>query len=116
MRTTVFLISTLFFIACGPPKELPQSELTPPPLINKPEQQWLDEGYIKAVVENQSEMEGCGYLLHLPEKDVFLQPINMEDRWRHDDLKVWIKQREIKPIQGPCHAQWVDLGGIERRE
>jgi len=64
-------------------------------------EQILKEGYIKAVIEDNTK-GGCGFVIKNESTGEFLLPNNLEDKYKKDGLKVWVKIRPIRPAQGVC--------------
>jgi len=63
--------------------------------------QIIKEGYIQAVVEDKTK-SGCGFVIKNITTEEFLLPNNLEDQYKQDGLKVWLKYRPIRPAQGSC--------------
>ncbi len=63
--------------------------------------QIIKEGYIKAVIEDKTK-SGCGFVIKNTTSEEFLLPNNLEDQYKQDGLKVWLKYRPIRPLQGSC--------------
>jgi len=63
--------------------------------------QIIKEGYILAVVEDKTK-SGCGFVIKNITTEEFLLPNNLEDQYKQDGLKVWLKCRQIRPAQGSC--------------
>lgn len=63
--------------------------------------QIIKEGYIQAVIENKTK-SGCGFVIKNTASKEFLLPNNLEDQYKQDGLKVWLKYRPIRPLQGSC--------------
>ena len=63
--------------------------------------QIIKEGYIQAVIEDKTK-SGCGFVIKNITTEEFLLPNNLEDQYKQDGLKVWLKCRPIRPAQGSC--------------
>ncbi len=63
--------------------------------------QIIKEGYIQAVIEDKTK-SGCGFVIKNTASKEFLLPNNLEDQYKQDGIKVWLKYRPIRPLQGSC--------------
>ena len=63
--------------------------------------QIIKEGYILALVEDKTN-SGCGFVIKNITTEEFLLPNNLDDQYKQDGLKVWLKCRPIRPAQGNC--------------
>jgi hypothetical protein len=63
--------------------------------------QIIKEGYIQAVVEDKTK-SGCGFVIKNINTNEFLLPNNLEEQYKQEGLKVWLKYRPIRPAQGSC--------------
>jgi uncharacterized protein YceK len=61
----------------------------------------IKEGYIQAVVEDKTK-SGCGFVIKNINTQEYLLPNNLEEEYKQDGLKVWLKCRPIRPAQGSC--------------
>lgn len=59
------------------------------------------QNYVPAKVVLQTEIAGCGYLLAL-EDGKMLQPLNLNDTLKSNDLKLWIKYHPEKNAMSVC--------------
>ena len=61
----------------------------------------IKEGYIQAAIEDKT-TSGCGFVIKNITTEEYLLPNNLEDKYKQDGLKVWLKYRPIRPAQGSC--------------
>lgn len=64
-------------------------------------EQITKDGYIQALIEDKTK-GGCGFVLKNTATGEYLLPNNLEDKYKQDGLKVWVKCRPIRPAQGVC--------------
>ena len=64
-------------------------------------EQIIKEGYIQAAVEDKTK-SGCGFVIKNITTGEYLLPNNLENEYKQDGLKVWLKCRPIRPAQGSC--------------
>lgn len=73
------------------------------------------EGYTKATVINYT-IDGCTFLLQLADEKK-LEPTNLSDEFKKDNLAVWIKYIPKKGGVSICMAgQMVELSDIQLRK
>jgi len=73
------------------------------------------QGYISAVVIDMTALDGCQFLLKL-ESGKKLEPDKLDQSYRQNDLKVWIKYSFLKGGASICMSgQMVTLLDIQRR-
>ena len=61
----------------------------------------IKDGYIQAAIEDKT-TSGCGFVIKNITTEEYLLPNNLEDKYKQDGLKVWLKYRSIRPAQGSC--------------
>jgi len=61
----------------------------------------IKEGYIQAAIEDKT-TSGCGFVIKNITTEEYLLPNNLEDQYKKEGLKVWLKYRQIRPAQGSC--------------
>ena len=61
----------------------------------------IKEGYIQAAIEDKT-TSGCEFVIKNITTEEYLLPNNLEDKYKQDGLKVWLKYRSIRPAQGSC--------------
>jgi len=96
---TTFVIAILLMTGCSAKKAVTETAGT-----NSEKErtdQILKEGYIQAVIEDNTK-GGCGFVIKNISTGEFLLPNNLEDKYKKDGLKVWLKIRPIRPAQGVC--------------
>jgi hypothetical protein len=73
------------------------------------------EGYVKATVINYT-VDGCTFLLQLTDEKK-LEPTNLSEEFKKDNLPVWIKYSPKKGAVSVCMAgQIVELSDIQLRK
>ena len=73
------------------------------------------QGFIKATIINYK-LDGCSWMLQL-EGDKKLQPMNLSDEFKKENLKVWIHYQPVKQGNSICMAgQMVTITAIEVRK
>ncbi len=90
MKKYLILIFILFIVSCNKKTA-----------ITIAENDFSKQNYIPAKVVLQTELAGCGYMLAL-EDGSMLQPINLNDTLKQNDLKLWIKYRHEKNAMSVC--------------
>ncbi|MBL4624801.1 MAG: hypothetical protein JKY42_06640 [Flavobacteriales bacterium] len=68
----------------------------------KSTQQWVDEGYVAALIKDFSSLDGCGFLIITESDKKELMPVDLPESSRKDNVQVWVKYHPIKPIQSTC--------------
>lgn len=94
------ILLLLTTIGCSSKKNITTEKATQEEITSRTEQ-ILKEGYIEALVEDKTK-EGCNFVLKNTKTDNYLLPIKLEDRFKVDGTKVWLKYRPIRPIQNGC--------------
>ena len=64
-------------------------------------EQIISEGYIQGLVEDKTKNE-CGFVIKNINTGEYLLPNNLEDKYKQDGIRVWLKYRPIRPAQGSC--------------
>ena len=73
------------------------------------------QGFTKASVINLK-LDGCSWMLQL-EGDKNLQPMNLQDEFKKENLKVWIQYQTFKQGNSICMAgEMVTITAIELRK
>jgi len=98
MKKKISLIITLaiFLSSCTTKKNTAVTEINEPD--NNISNQIKKEGYIEALVEDKQN-EGCGFILKNVDTKEYLIPVTLEDRFKINGQKVWLKYRPVRPIQ-----------------
>ena len=100
MKTFITMCSiSLILMGCSAKKEITEAANTN--AEKERTAQIIKEGYIQAVIEDKTK-SGCGYVIKNTASKEFLLPNNLEDQYKQDGLKVWLKCRQIRPAQGSC--------------
>lgn len=117
-----FFFLLLFSSCCGKKKSATTtSGATETKSSQVSQRDFEKEGYVKATVVD-SELGGCKYLLQLepipngPEVLVRLEPTNLQEEFKKDQLAVWIKYAPKKAAVSTCMAgPIVELADIQIR-
>lgn len=111
----IFSASTLFFSCCCAKKTAATHANT------TTKRDFEKEGYVKATVIFY-EIDACKYVLQLepdlngPDVIIKLEPVNLKDEFKKDQLLVWIKYEEKKGAVSICMAgKIVELSDIQLR-
>src|SRR4051812_47827488 len=73
------------------------------------------EGYVKATVINYT-IDGCTFLLQLADEKK-LEPTNLPEAFKKDNLSVWVKYVDKKDAMSICMAgQIVEISDIQLRK
>ena len=71
--------------------------------------------FTKATIINYK-LDGCSWMLQL-EDEKKLQPVNLKDEFKKEDLKVWIQYQTVKQGMSICMAgEMVTITAIEVRK
>jgi hypothetical protein len=83
--------------------------------IQQIERDFIAEGYVRAVVIDYTELDGCRFLLQL-EDDSKLQPIEFFTDFEINDLKVWVNYQLNPDVMSICMSGMpADIIAIELR-
>ena len=97
---TIIILPFLIMASCSAKKITTKTPVTTEAEKTN-EEQIIKEGYIRAMVVDNTKSE-CGFVLKkIPSGEIFL-PINLEDSFKKDGIEVWLKFRPIKPVQAAC--------------
>lgn len=81
------------------------------------EQKLMADGFLKGIIVH-SEMEGdCPYTIKLesdPEEYYYLDPINLEERFKKDGEQVWIKFHGLRRMNRCNKANPVEILEIKK--
>jgi len=92
MNRILFLLVLTVLFSC-------HKKTTPAVIITDDELRTLN--YIPAKVVLQTELAGCGYLLAL-EDGRMLEPTNLSDTLKQDQLRLWVKYHAKKNAMSVC--------------
>lgn len=109
---SLYLIPYTLYLSscCGKKKIITETETT-----TEQKRDFVIEGYTQATVINY-ELDGCKYILQLPDEKK-LEPLNLPDEFKKDQLRVWIKYVPKKNAVSVCMAgQIVELTDIRIRK
>ena len=93
MRKRLLLFGIILFLfSC-------HKKTTPALVINHEEWQSLNYSHAKVIL--QTELAGCGYMLALDDGKM-LEPLNLNDTLKRNDLKIWVKYHVDKNAMSVC--------------
>jgi len=118
MITLFFIHHSFILSSCCAKKRTPSHNST----VIEPKRDFEKEGYTKAIVIFY-EVDACKYILRLepdlngPDVIKQLEPSNLKEEFKKDQLAVWIKYTPNKGGVSTCMAgQMVDLTDIQLRD
>lgn len=80
------------------------------------DERMISEGYVKATVTDNTGLDGCRFMLTL-ESGKKLEPVNLEEKYMKDGMKVWVKYQSVKDMMSICMAgEMVRITAIEERK
>lgn len=98
-----FIILLLFFLsACCTRKKTTDTikEEQQPAAVNE-EVNWASKKYAVGVVVKSDGIAGCDYIVKLEDESV-LEPLNLADSLKKNNLKLWIRFHQAKNQAGIC--------------
>ncbi len=98
LTSLLFLIVLVF--SCTSKKTV--SETSTVSQVN--EEQLIKEGFVKGIIKDFSNEDGCGYLIILNKTEQIIQPTKtLDTSFLTNGITVWVKYRPIRPIQPKCN-------------
>lgn len=61
----------------------------------------LQDGFVKGIIFKEASDTTCGFLIRLEDNSI-LRPIKLNDDFKQEKLRVWIKFKEVRPLVGKC--------------
>lgn len=61
----------------------------------------IQDGFVKGVIFKESSDTTCGFLIRLEDNSI-LRPIKLNDDFKQEKLRVWIKYKEVRPLARKC--------------
>ena len=87
------------------------------PLKNEPPVSYADtheqKGFVKATIINYT-IDGCTFMIQL-EDGKKLEPVNLQNEFKIDNFKVWIKYQQSKGNSICMAGEMVTITAIEKR-
>jgi len=101
MRILTSILFSIFLVSsCTSKKTVSET----PTVSHINEEELIKEGFVKGIVKDFSEEEGCGFLIVLDKTQQIIQPMKtLEASFLTSGITVWIKYRPIRPIQPKCN-------------
>ena len=112
------VLCLLVLASCSPKTSTSTSNNTDKstPAESVPVVDYEKEGYVSAYVKDMRALDGCDHLLVL-DSGKKLQPTKLEEDFKRDNLKVWVKYSVSKGLAGICMSGTiVNLSAIEKRQ
>ena len=112
ISVTLILCLTLSCSKKSVPTSKSKEDLTEQKTV---ERNYEKEKFIRAIVVDMSDLDGCQFLLKL-EDGKKLEPLNLDPAYKNDGLPVWIRYIDSKGSMSICMAgKMVKLIAIEKR-
>jgi hypothetical protein len=106
-KSIVTVLSFGIISSCATKKDSEKSSLE--------ETKMLESGFSKASMV-ESKIEGdCPYTIQLSEGGVFLDPINLDDAYKKQGEKIWVKYRGLRRMNRCDKANPVEIEEIQKR-
>lgn len=110
-RFTLGILLFLVFCSCGTAEDAASAKQEDPLL----EQKMLSDGYARGTITHKYMPDQCDWLVGINSNEAYFQAINLEKEYQKEGLEVWIKYRPIRPVQGACSVQWINIESIQKR-
>ncbi len=104
MKNYLILLMVVSLVSCSNSKRTKNSfnELPKEQVELKDEAYFKKNGFEKAIVVDESKIDGCAYMIHIEGSDKILFPIKLDPDYKQDGLNIWVKYRPVKPMMTTC--------------
>jgi len=82
----------------------------------KMEQKMMAEGYKKGAIVFSEEESDCPYTIKIEDGDYLLDPLEMDNTYKEDGLKVWVTYRGLRMKNRCDKANPIEINDIKKRE
>ena len=112
----IYMLTILLFLGCSSTKNSGDPTLSDTKIINEQlEKEMLEAGFSKGVVVF-SEIEGdCPYTIKVIDSDLYFDPINLEENFQKDGLKIWFTYGGLRRANRCIKANPIGIIAIQER-
>ncbi|MDC7995175.1 hypothetical protein [Altibacter sp. HG106] len=119
LKTTCVLVSVFFLAQCDATKNTSEAPKSNDAMTeNATAKKMMEEGFKAGTIVYSQAEEDCPYTIQIEndEPSYFLDPVNLEESYKKDGMKVWVQYAGMRMMNRCEKANPVNVVAIQKRE